>query len=462
MRAFVKFLVFILVISSLTAAAMWVWAGRAEGPRIEIRQPAAYIGQASTADLMIEAPEGLLTRVDVTLEQGGKAHSVFTLDGPTERQEEDGEAAERLYVMRPIGKRAVPELQEGPARLVIRAARPVLYGLREVESVATRDVQVRLQPPRIAVVSRFHYINHGGAEFVVYRAAPAEAESGVAVGDRTYPGFPATGAGIQSDGELRVAFFALPFEQALDTPIAIFARDLAGNEARTPVDSRAFAKPVARSRIELDDRFLQRVVSSIAAQTADMQLSTAEADLLASFLRINGDLRRRNNQTVAELAQKTAPIMSWKDAFVPLGNASVEARFADNRTYVYKGKEVDRQVHLGFDLAVTAQVPIVAAQSGVVVHAGDLGIYGNCVVIDHGLGVQSLYGHLSTLDVKVGDKLERGQMMGRSGMTGLAGGDHLHFTVLVHGQPVNPVEWWDPKWIQDRVLRKVAEAGVVG
>ena len=97
------------------------------------------------------------------------------------------------------------------------------------------------------------------------------------------------------------------------------------------------------------------------------------------------------------------------------------------------GKEIDRQVHLGFDLAVTQQVPIKAAQRGVVVHAAYLGIYGNCVIIDHGLGVQTLYGHLSSIGVKVGDKVDKGQVIGRSGMTGLAAGDHLHFTVLVNG-----------------------------
>jgi murein DD-endopeptidase MepM/ murein hydrolase activator NlpD len=176
-------------------------------------------------------------------------------------------------------------------------------------------------------------------------------------------------------------------------------------------------------------------------------------------LRINGDLRRRNAQTIAELAKKTSPEMLWKDAFQPLGNASVEAGFADNRTYVYLGKEIDRQVHLGFDLAVTQRIPVLAANTGVVVYAADLGIYGNCVVVDHGLGVQSLYAHLSTIDVKEGDRVAKGHMLGRSGTTGLAGGDHLHFTMLVNGQPVNPVEWWDPKWMQDRVLRKIAEAG---
>jgi murein DD-endopeptidase MepM/ murein hydrolase activator NlpD len=93
------------------------------------------------------------------------------------------------------------------------------------------------------------------------------------------------------------------------------------------------------------------------------------------------------------------------------------------------------------------------------VHAAFLGIYGNCVIIDHGLGVQTLYGHMSSIDVKAGDQVEKGQTLGRSGTTGLAAGDHLHFTVLVGGSPVNAVEWWDPKWMQDRVFRKISAAG---
>jgi murein DD-endopeptidase MepM/ murein hydrolase activator NlpD len=207
---------------------------------------------------------------------------------------------------------------------------------------------------------------------------------------------------------------------------------------------------------------LERVIPAIAAGTPDMDLSAAPEDLAASFLRINGDLRRRNAQTIADLSKKTSPEMLWKDAFQALGNASVEAGFADNRTYFYQGKEIDRQVHLGFDLAVTQRIPVLAANTGIVVYAADLGIYGNCVILDHGLGVQSLYGHLSVIEVKEGMRVEKGQMLGRSGMTGLAGGDHLHFTMLVSGQAVNPVEWWDPKWMQDRELRKIAEANGSG
>jgi murein DD-endopeptidase MepM/ murein hydrolase activator NlpD len=458
MRAVLKSLAVVALLALVVAAGAWFWAGRAEGPGIEIRQPDRFIGQATPLELVVESPGGQFSSVDVSLEQSGRTFSVFTLAQPTEgtvRQE----TADRLFVMRQVGKRDVPELEPGPARIVVRASRPVLYGLRDAESTATRDVEIRLDPPRVAILSTFHFINHGGAELVVYRATPADVESGVRVGGMTYPGFPASGAGIPGDEAMRVAFFALTPDQDLNAPISLYARDPAGNEAETPLDHRAFPRPFRRSRITIDDRFLERVVPAIAATTPEMSLSTTADNLLVSFLRINGDLRTQNAQTIAALAQKTAPEMLWKEAFQPLGNASVEAGFADHRTYLYDGREIDQQVHLGFDLAVTQRIPILAANRGVVVYADDLGIYGNCVIVDHGLGVQSLYAHLSSVEVTAGDAVEKGQPVGRSGMTGLAGGDHLHFTMLLNGQPVNPVEWWDPKWMQDRVLRKISEAG---
>ncbi len=458
MRGLVKYLLILLLIVAIAGGGAWIWAGRSDGPTIQIRQPDRLVGQATTLDLLVDSPGGQFSRLDVSIEQAGNTYPVFSLAQPNQggvRQE----TADRLFVMRPIGKRDIPQLQAGPARIVVQASRPVFFGLRDIESSMTRDVQVQLEPPRVSVLSTLHYVNHGGAEFVVYRATPANIESGIRVGDQTYPGFPASGAGIKADDATKVAFFALLQDQDLNTPVTVYARDEAGNQVSTPLDVRAFPKPFSRSRIAIDDRFLARVVPAIAGNVPDMQLSTAQPDLLASFLKINGELRRANAQTIQALAMKTSPEMRWKDAFQPLGNASVEAKFADNRTYVYQGKDVDQQVHLGFDLAVTEHIPVLAANRATVLYAADLGIYGNCVIIDHGLGVQSLYGHLSSIEVKPGDTVEKGQTLGRSGMTGLAGGDHLHFTMLVNGQPVNPVEWWDPKWMQDRVFRKVAEAG---
>jgi murein DD-endopeptidase MepM/ murein hydrolase activator NlpD len=293
---------------------------------------------------------------------------------------------------------------------------------------------------------------------VVYRATPADVRSGVRVGDLEYPGFPASGAGVSGgDPALRVAFFALRHDQDLSTPISVFARDEAGNESKASFVDSVFPKPFRRSRIEIDDLFLQRVVPEILERSPEIT-GASSADPLAAFLKINGELRQKNADAITKTVARTAPERLWNDPFVQLGNSQVEASFADHRTYLHQGKEIDRQVHLGFDLAVTAAVPIAAANAGRVLHAEWLGVYGNCVIIDHGMGVTSLYGHLSSLDVKAGDSVSRGQIIGRSGMTGLAGGDHLHFTMLIGGHPVNPVEWWDKHWIEDRVERKLRAA----
>ncbi|PYR32974.1 MAG: M23 family peptidase, partial [Acidobacteria bacterium] len=333
--------------------------------------------------------------------------------------------------------------------------------LRTLSSTMSKDIQVRLEPPSIAVVSTHHHVNHGGSEMLVYRATPADVASGVRVGEVEYPGYPVSGAGVPSDAGLKAVFFALLYDQDLNAPIIAFARDEAGNETKATFVDNVFQKPQKRSRIELDDGFVNRVVPEILAHSPELKIGTpAEGeDMLPAFLKINGELRRINADEIAALASKTSSKKLWEGPFVQLGNSQVEASFADHRTYRRKGKDVDQQVHLGFDLAVTSRVAIVAANAGKVVNARWLGIFGNCVILDHGMGVQSLYGHLSSLDVKVGDTVTKGETIGRSGMTGLAAGDHLHFTMLVNGHPVNPVEWWDPHWIQDRVERKLSEAG---
>ncbi len=456
MRGFVL----LLVLGGLGAGVAYAIAGRQPGPELEIRSPERVIGQRGSLELLVGAPGGQLSRLDVTLEQDGRSLPVFTLeqaaDGAGEVRQE---STDQMWIIRPVGKQAQPDLVAGQAQLVVTASRPVFFGLREATSTATRDLEVRLDPPRLGVVSLHHFVNHGGAEFVVYRATPEGVATSVRVGEAAYPGFPGSAVGL-ADPALQVAFFALRHDQDLNAPITIVARDEAGNEASTPLDHRPFAKPFARSRIQVDQRFIDRVVPAIAANTADLDVdATTPEGLLDGFLRINNDLRRRNNETIAAMAARTRPEMLWQDAFSQLSNTQVESRFADHRTYFYEGREIDQQIHLGFDLASVQQAPVVAANRGVVLFADYLGIYGNTVVLDHGLGIQSLYSHLSTISVRVGDTIDKGAEMGRTGVTGLAGGDHLHFTMLVGGDAVNPVEWWDPKWMEDRVFRKIREAG---
>jgi murein DD-endopeptidase MepM/ murein hydrolase activator NlpD len=439
----VRWLFGLLFLAALALGVAYYYAGTMEGPAITINQP-SVIGQGGTLDVSVDAPGADLITVRIDLEQKGK--NIFEMV--------ENAADPQTRITRPLGKKVLPQLESGPATLKVSASRPVLFGLRQVSSESSREIQVRLTPPRVAVVSTHHYVNQGGAEMIVYRVTPPDAESGVRIGDVTYPGFPAKGAGL-SDPELRVAFFALLYNQTPDTPMEVVAVDVAGNEARAQFEHRVFPKRFRNSTIPLDDKFLSRVVPSILQSSPDLQVSAT--DLLPAFLKINNDLRKMNNDTIAAIAKKTAPAILWEGAFQPLGNSQVESSFADFRSYTYGGKDVDRQVHLGFDLAKTANAPISAANNGTVQLARELGIYGNTVILDHGMGVQSLYAHLSSLAVKEGDTVKTGQTLGASGQTGLAGGDHLHFSMMVNGQFVNATDWWDSHWIEDRIMRKLRQ-----
>jgi murein DD-endopeptidase MepM/ murein hydrolase activator NlpD len=447
-----RWLLLLVVLAVLGGAAGYLVAGQGTPPVLSINKPDRLAGRTGTLEITAEAPDAVFTALTVTLEQNGRMLPLFALDDPKSSMAAATEG-DRVTITRPFGKAAIPELVQGPARIVVSATRPAFFNLRTLQASAEKDIQVKLDPPAVAVLSTKHYINHGGSEAVVYRVTPAETASGVRVGNLEYQGYPADSA----DPSVKIAFFALLHEQDLATPIAVFARDEVGNEATRPFVDNVFPKPFRRSRIAVDDRFLQRVVPEILQRSPD--LAAPANDLPAAFLKINGDLRGMNAQQIEELTRRSSTSRLWNGPFVQLGNSKVEAGFADHRTYLYNGKEVDRQVHLGFDLAVTAAIPVLAANAGQVLHAGWLGIYGNCVIVDHGMGVASLYGHLSSVEVKGGDTVTKGQTLGRSGMTGLAGGDHLHFTMLLNGRPVNPVEWWDSHWIEDRIDRKLLALG---
>jgi murein DD-endopeptidase MepM/ murein hydrolase activator NlpD len=453
-------LFFKLVLVGLVGVGLaYFLAGRADGPAIAVLQP-ALVGQTGTLEVTIDTPGGQLDDLSVVVRQGDHAWPLITL-GSLGGAELAADGEDRLILTGALGKDTLPELEAGTASVQVTASRPVLWGLRYSSSETTHEFDIRLTPPRIAVASTHHYVNQGGAEVILYRVTPPDAESGVRVGDLEYPGFSVADAGLNAEPSLKIAIFALLHDQPVDVPFALYARDSVGNEGGAQFEHRVFPKTFRRSRISLDDSFLARVVPPILEQAPDLDLPTASSEeLLAAYLKVNGDLRKINAATIATFANQTASVPFWNGAFRQLANSQVESGFADYRTYVYGGEEVDQQVHLGFDLATTANAPVEAAHRGNVLFADTLGIYGNSVILDHGMGLQSLYAHLSSFDVAVGDDVTQGQTLGLSGQTGLAGGDHLHFSVLVNGHFVNATEWWDPHWIEDRIVRKLAEAGV--
>src|SRR5437870_1123548 len=375
----------VLIVVVVAGGAYW-FAGRGAPPVIKIERPERVVGQTGNLDVVIQAPRGRLTSLTIALEQNGRTVPLFTLAGSLQKGAITGNqrgtitqtGPDTVRISGPFGKQSVPELQQGSARIAVAASRPSFLSLRTLSSTASKDFQVRLEPPRLTVFSTKHYLNHGGSEMVVYRATPPEVASGVRVGDVEYRGFPFAGA----EAGTSVAFFALLYDQDLKTPVEVFARDEAGNETKVKFVDDVFEKPIKRSRIEIDDNFINRTVPDIIAHSPELKMPGPSGDLLADFLKVNGELRRINADEIAAFAKQTAPAKLWKEPFVQLGNSKVEAGFADHRTYIYKDKEVDQQVHLGFDLAVTAHVPVAAANEGTVVNASWIGIYGNCVIID--------------------------------------------------------------------------------
>ncbi len=446
MRFFKLILVGLILAVVAVGGYLYVRAGSEPGPVITINGPEKFIGRATPFSITIESPTEITASM-VGFQQNGKPLQV----GDLKTDRADG----KIVMSGTVGQGAV----NGPVTLEVDASRTTFYGWRTVHSELNRELTARMDPPRVSVVSIHHFINLGGAEFVVLRATPDDVEAGIQVGDVRFRAYPGSAVGI-SDPAVRVGFFALQHDQDINTRITAYARDAAGNQATTPVEHQPFVKKFLQSKIPIDQRFLDRVVPAIASNTPDVKVDTGSPEgLLKGFLEINGNLRRKNGEFIASLAEKSEPRMLWTEAFAQMGNSQVESRFADRRTYYFNDQEIDKQVHLGFDLATVQQAPVHASNAGKVVFADFLGIYGNCVIVDHGLGVQSLYAHLSQIGVKVGDTVTKNQELGRTGVTGLAGGDHLHFTMLLQGIPVNPVEWWDAHWLQDRVNRKITEAG---
>jgi len=421
-------------------------------PSLEMHTEAKAIGPRTGLEVVASAAGRGLAGLRVELDQAGTTHVVARRTyRPLPPWAFSGERTQSDRLRVEVGRSAVPALVEGDAVVRVVAERAGTWLRRPDPVVEELRLPVRLSPPALAVLSSQHYVAQGGSGVVVYRAGSTAVRDGVRAGSFFFPGSPLPGGGKED----RLALFGVPWDLEDPAGLRLVAEDDAGNVIERAFVDRFFPKPPARDTIALDDAFLAKVVPEIRAETPGLE---DRGSLLDNYLQINRDLRKANAGELVALGPRSAGAFLWTEPFLPLHNAKVMSAFADQRTYVYEGREVDTQTHLGFDLAVVAHTPVPAANRGVVLLARYFGIYGNSVVLDHGLGLATLYSHLSSVEVKEGQAVERGTILGRTGATGLAGGDHLHFTTLVRGMPVNPVEWWDGKWIRDRVASKAGPA----
>jgi hypothetical protein len=407
---------------------------------VEMTPVVQTIGFSTPVAMKLSNPHGL-RRVSAYLEQGGARYPLFEQTTPARRFFWNRHVAPKSVAF-DTGKNKAANLKEGKAQIVLET---VSNDFRAAATAASYDVNVVLTAPRATPDGLQHYINQGGMELVTFTAGGAWNEAGVKVDKYSFRSFPLPGR----DPSQRFAMFAYPWDLAADAVPLVFARNAAGTEATAHFWFKLFPKKFRVRDFPLDDSLMEKLVNSV-----DPTGTLAPGkDLLSRFLYINGELRRKNNQQLADLRFKTEEKVLWDGPFIHYGKE--EADFADVRSYIYHGQKVDQQVHLGFDLSDTQNAPVNAANDGRVVWASDLGIYGNCIVVDHGYALQSIYGHLREIDVKPGDMVKKGQKMGIAGQTGLAGGVHVHFGMQINGVQINPREWWDEHWIKDRVLSKL-------
>ncbi len=439
----------IVLILSVLGFLSWFLMTIFEGgnPQIVIQPLPEYLTADQKFSLVVTDTERGLRTIKVTVKQGGREVPVFSQSFPFQGLLNRGgvHRHETEFFIDP----SQLNLAQGRVDLEIQVRD---YSRRSGGDgnlgLLSHKMTVDTIPPAIRAVSRIHYVNLGGSGLIVYETSSDTDESGLYVKDLFFQGYAASSEG--RDG-LCVCYFAISYNMEAKPDIFLWAKDKAGNVSKAGFYCRIRKKRFRRDRINITDRFLKRILPYFATVSF-----AADSGNKEKFLKINRDLRQKNAETFYDLRTRTSDERLWGDEnWVRLRNAATMARFADHRTYYYRGKKIDEQVHLGVDLASLAQSPVQAANSGRTIFAGDMGIYGLTVVIDHGQGISSGYSHLSKISVQTGQEISRGEEIGFTGQTGLAGGDHLHFGIMVHGIPVNPIEWWDPHWVEDNILRKL-------
>jgi murein DD-endopeptidase MepM/ murein hydrolase activator NlpD len=425
----------VLVLCGVLASGWYFWPRfESEPPQISIAPDADVVGIAPLEIQVTDKGTGLKA-ITASLSQGGTEQTLAM-------EQFDRPASEKRIT---VALAKAPGVKEGPAVLRVSARDASLW--RGNEATVEKNVTIDITPPALELIADDRYVNFGGVGVIVYKASTDTASSGVKFGDRTFPGFAGQ---VKGHPDYVVALFAHPYDAPPEARPVLLATDKAGNTRELRLTYELKNVKYKKSTIALTDSFLQNKVAPLLSDSAMRQGSPKEI-----FVAVNKQLRKENEDQIVAITSKATPSMLWKDAFAQLSNSKVEANFADYRTYTWNGEPIDDAYHLGYDLSVTKHYPVEASNSGTVAFAGDLGIYGNTVVLDHGLGLFTLYGHLSSIDVKAGDSVTKRQVLGKTGETGLAGGDHLHFGVYLDGVAVLPVEWWDQKWIDDNITPKL-------
>ena len=427
-------LLFFLILISVGVLGAMVLL-ETEKPLVTLQENIRYLGKTSSISVHVSDRKSGIRSMVVSIEQNGQVKELYTRSFERKTWFYEAGPAEIDAVVEFDSKKT--KLKDGEAEFIVNARDFSLKGMFSGNLTTNRfPVVIDTKLPRVSLEHTQRYIRPGGSGIVVYDLSEPVVNHGVEVNGYFFKGYP------MADRENRfIAYIGLAWDTEKISSSKVIATDMAGNEGKAVFSMILKKVRYKQDRINVGDDFLNAKIPEFEEHYPEMQGS-----MLDKYLFANNEVRKRNALSIKELCASPEPNQFWKDRFLRMSGAS-KAGYADYRTYYYKGKPVDKQVHLGMDIASTANVEIKAANRGKVLFADYLGIYGNTVILDHGQGVFSLYSHLSRIDTSLDEMVDQGTVIARSGATGMAGGDHLHFSMLIDGVFVTPVEWWDQHWI---------------
>ncbi len=318
----------------------------------------------------------------------------------------------------------------------------------------TYDIFIDSTPPTAQVIANTYAIRRGGSAVVVVKVKDLNLK-------KAYISF-----------NKKLKFKLTPFYEedyyaaliAWDVNIKEFKRVnlVAVDEANniTKVKIPLYIRPLKnkKSTLKVSDKFINKASVEVLKHMHEA-IPNDQAEI---FIKVNKGVRAQNVNFLRELGltkMNYNMVDSFKiKPFKRLSGSRQVGNFADERTYVYDGKVIDHAWHLGIDWASIKHADIFTSNAGSVIFKDYLGIYGNAIVIDHGLGLASLYAHTSSSTVEVGDEVKAGQKIANTGATGAVFGDHLHFGIMIQGIEVNPKEWMDKQWIKTRITNILDDA----
>ena len=395
--------------------------------------------------------------VEVSDNYGLKNIEVFIEDGDNKEKVLDinlaGEKSYKVQVNFP--KKGILAKDNLLKLTIVATDKSFWQFFRGNKQVKKAIVTIDKKRPELTLINNSYSITKGGSGVAIFRVKDKSLKSlyiETSFGKKFYPN-------PFYKKDYYISLFAWPIFQK-NFRAWVVAVDKAGNKTKQYIPLYIKDRNYKVSFIKAKDSFIDGKISTLAE---DRPEKTKDMNRLQKLNFVNATYRVENEDLIRKV---TTPVDNSKitnfniKRFYPLKNGAVVGTYGDHRYYYYQTKDnvISESYHMGVDFASVKHGKIKTSNKALVVFAEYNGIYGNNLILYHGLGLYSLYGHCSGFLVQKGDIVKAGTVVAKTGKTGLALGDHLHFGLMVQGVMVRPAEWMDQRWIKTHITDIISKA----